>query len=232
MPDLSEVDDFLPLISRRRKPPVQEKAELVQPGRSEAESVGVTIKTRPFTRFTEEFTLSQPHENVQYFPSSRRLNFSLEKKEKEAFSPDTARLEREKSVDLVKALYYGYSATTSLLPSKEDSSSGYLPPGMGGGVNIKSYRIESWAEAVSELVIANWVIPFSLEIKGKRLIKVSVTVARDGKITSLKIINSSNLEWLDQTALKAINLSAPFPDLPHTFPFENLTIYIVFQTNE
>lgn len=231
LPDLSEVEELFPFGRRQRKPSIKKKVSVSDSSIPEGDAREETSKTDTFNRFSREFKLGWHQEyGTESLPNSG-FNFSLEKKEKEVVSPGKKGPDRERSINLVKHLYSGYSAFTSLYPSKRYSPRGYSSQERRG-VNIHSYHLDSWAEAVAELVISNWAIPFSQVTEGKRIVKISVTVSRDGKITSAKVIRSSNLDWLDQTALKAINLSSPFPELPSDFPLENLSIYLVFQTND
>ncbi|HEY5971594.1 MAG TPA: TonB family protein [Pseudoxanthomonas sp.] len=69
------------------------------------------------------------------------------------------------------------------------------------------------------------------EARRKRLagqLVISVAVRRDGSVENTRIIQSSGIPLLDSTALRIVQLSAPFPPLPETA--ENVDILHVTRT--
>jgi protein TonB len=58
---------------------------------------------------------------------------------------------------------------------------------------------------------------------------VTVMMSKAGELLAVEIGASSKIDLLDQAAVKAVRLSAPFPSLPPDFPNSSLEMYLVFQ---
>ncbi len=100
--------------------------------------------------------------------------------------------------------------------------------GAGGSGAAYSYDINPWAEKVVNNIQAKWVLP-ELSVKPEnRIVALLLQVDRDGQLLSLKITNSTANELLDQAALSAVKLSAPFPPLPADFPGKILEFSLIF----
>ena len=54
-------------------------------------------------------------------------------------------------------------------------------------------------------------------------------ILRSGQISELKIQESSGVQSLDMSALRAIRSAAPFPPLPRDYEGEHLVIYLIFE---
>jgi len=75
----------------------------------------------------------------------------------------------------------------------------------------------------------NWSIVQSGEIGWRGEVGVSVLVAKSGQLLAIDVTSTSKIDLLDQAALKALDLSGPFPALPKDFPNSSLDVYFVFQ---
>ncbi len=54
-------------------------------------------------------------------------------------------------------------------------------------------------------------------------------ILRSGQVSELKIQESSGVQSLDMSALRAIRSAAPFPPLPRDYEGEYLVIYLIFE---
>lgn len=112
------------------------------------------------------------------------------------------------------------------------SAGGRLPgPSRGSRVvpNIVKYDFTPWANAVVIKIQRNWSLgqdAFSGHI-GE--VGVTILMSRTGELLAAEVMESSKSDLLDQAALKAVRLSAPFPPLPSDFPNSSLEMYLVFQ---
>jgi TonB family protein len=123
---------------------------------------------------------------------------------------------------------------TKILPSGGQSSSGRTGSGRGGrqakaSFKVQDYDINPWAERVVNRIQSNWIVPLRQVALTRNVVGISVTVERNGDLSSVGIINSSQDQTLDQAALEAVNKSSPFPNLPADFPHKNLEAVFVFQ---
>lgn len=64
-----------------------------------------------------------------------------------------------------------------------------------------------------------------------RHVVLQFNVVKDGKINSIKVLESSNFYALDLTAKRALIVSAPFPPLPSSFKEDSIDIQFSFNYN-
>jgi len=110
-----------------------------------------------------------------------------------------------------------------------------LPGGFGSSAAAASpykYDINPWAEKVINTIQSKWVLPELSTRPENQTVALLLQVDRDGQILSLEITNSTANELLDQAALSAVKLSAPFPPLPTDFPGQVLEFSLVFTYHE
>lgn len=96
----------------------------------------------------------------------------------------------------------------------------------------KGYDVSHWARAVVARINGNWNIIWEITLTARAAVGISVTIARDGRLLKAEIKRSSAFQPLDQSALNAVNLSAPFPRLPDEYPGESLSVFFLFNYNE
>ncbi len=59
--------------------------------------------------------------------------------------------------------------------------------------------------------------------------QVFFKIYRNGQISDLKVENSSGIQALDLSALRAIQTSAPFPPLPSEYDGQYLGLHLIFE---
>jgi TonB family protein len=62
-------------------------------------------------------------------------------------------------------------------------------------------------------------------------VEIIIEIEKNGKISSLKVKQSSNSDTFDQAAVNALRLSSPLPNLPQDFPNKNLEARFMFTAN-
>jgi len=115
-------------------------------------------------------------------------------------------------------------------------------PGSGGGggavgpprgspapPNIVRYDFTPWANEVMTKVQKNWSLGQDAFAGYIGEVGVTVMMTKAGELLAVEIGESSKIDLLDQAAVKAVRLSAPFPPLPPDFPNSSLEMYLVFQ---
>jgi TonB family protein len=112
------------------------------------------------------------------------------------------------------------------------SASGRLSgPARGSRVvpNIVKYDFTPWANAVVIKIQRNWSLGQDAFSGYIGEVGVTILMSRTGELLASEVSESSKSDLLDQAALKAVRLSAPFPSLPSDFPNSSLEMYLVFQ---
>ncbi len=99
---------------------------------------------------------------------------------------------------------------------------GNLPPGVRGEI------LTVWGRQAVEAIQKNWVLPAAKKDRVEGKVGLTVTVEKDGRASSVRLVNSSNISLLDRSAVAAIAASLPFPRLPEAFPGESLEAYFLF----
>ena len=94
--------------------------------------------------------------------------------------------------------------------------------------NIENYDLKPWAKRVLLSIQKNWVIPMATETTVDQPVEIIIVIEKNGKISSLKVKQSSNSDTFDQAALNALRLSSPLPNLPQDFPNKNLEARFTF----
>jgi protein TonB len=82
-------------------------------------------------------------------------------------------------------------------------------------------------------ITRNWKQPSARFAGGDALtVRVSFRVMRSGEISNLRIARSSNWTTVDQSAIQAVRNSAPFAELPQSYPGGHLDVTIDFTVTQ
>jgi len=109
--------------------------------------------------------------------------------------------------------------------SGSGGTGGLTGSGSGSGY---SYDIRPWAEKVINLIQTKWSLPQVADLPKEKIVALMIRVDREGQLQSLEITNSTTSEVLDEAAVAAVKLCAPFPPLPADFPGKSLEFYLIF----
>ncbi len=100
--------------------------------------------------------------------------------------------------------------------------------GAAASVFIENYDLKPWTKSALLVIQKNWTIPLFNPKKPGCPVEVFTVIEKDGKISSLKIKKTSNVELLDRAALSALSMSSPLPPLPDNFPYKSVEASFVF----
>lgn len=205
----------------------------------ESEEFGVNIEYRADEitfnpDLSSRFRLDLSARSEQDQPLDNKLTLSLSSEKKDSILKEIGKGYEKKDLNIWKYVYFDYS---NIRPSKSYPSSGKYragTPHSRGSASFlsKGYDITPWAERVVDRIQKNWIIPSKQETSVIGVVRISVIIKKNGEILSVKIVNSSMVQLLDEAALKAIKLSSPFPNLPDDFPKKNLEAYFEFHYND
>lgn len=94
--------------------------------------------------------------------------------------------------------------------------------------NIENYDLTPWAKRVLLSIQKNWVIPIATEKSVDQPVEIIIVIEKNGKISSIKVKQTSNSNTFDQAAVNALRLSSPLPNLPQDFPGKDLEARFTF----
>jgi TonB family protein len=94
--------------------------------------------------------------------------------------------------------------------------------------NIENYDLTPWSKRVLLSIQKNWVIPIATEKSVDQPVEIIIVIEKNGKISYIKVKQSSNSNTFDQSAVNALRLSSPLPNLPQDFPNKNLEARFMF----
>jgi outer membrane biosynthesis protein TonB len=92
----------------------------------------------------------------------------------------------------------------------------------------KGFDITPWAQKVVARINENWFVLPGFKIEEDSVVGIVVIFDKYGEVVSAKIKRPSDVQHLDQSALNAIKLSAPYPHLPEQFPGDQLKAFFLF----
>ena len=96
----------------------------------------------------------------------------------------------------------------------------------GPVVDVPSFKYDYYLGLIKNKVDNRWTQPVAYNRVRQTLIEF--IVHRNGKIINVRIAESSGDHYFDQSALRAVNLSNPFPPLPLGYKEDSLKVYYRF----
>jgi TonB family protein len=181
-------------------------------------------------KFTTGFRLDQPSPEKSGIASADRLRLPIQDRmigsRNDLARPTTP----PKDVDWRKYLSVGSGGSRGYLSSSSGRGRirGSLRGGSSFSANIKKYNLSPWASKVVALVQKNWEIPPTRPANPEAVVEIAVVIQKDGRISTLEVVSSSDDQTFNQAARFALELSSPFPPLPEEFPPAHLEISFVF----
>jgi TonB family protein len=97
-------------------------------------------------------------------------------------------------------------------------------------IGLSSFPYTYYLQVIIDRVSSNWFTSLvDPGTKGNFRTTVYFRILGDGRISSLKIEESSGLRSLDLSALRAVQTSSPFPPLPKEYKEKYLGIHLIFE---
>ncbi|PKN68483.1 MAG: hypothetical protein CVU52_10105 [Deltaproteobacteria bacterium HGW-Deltaproteobacteria-10] len=140
---------------------------------------------------------------------------------------DTSRLNVEKAISAIKQKEL---AATEPAPSSLRANRGNRPAGTTSGETAA--QTNEYANRVSLKVHNNWSIPPELKPRGKIETIIEIKIMRDGSLAYAGFEKRSGNVFYDESAMKAVKKSVPFPPLPGGFPDNIMEIGIRFHPSQ
>lgn len=134
-----------------------------------------------------------------------------------------------------------FSRTNPAGPVVASSGGSGIRLGLGGPggsgydsqVGTSSFPYTYYLQAVTDRISANWFTSLvDPGVQGNFQTVVYFKIMRTGQITDATIKESSGIESLDLSALRAVQRSTPFPPLPSDYDQDYLGIFLIFEHNK
>lgn len=166
--------------------------------------------------------------------SDDKLVLVLGSEKKENIMKEISKAYEKKDWDFLRYVYSDYSNIASSKRTSSSQSSGRRTSLRRGSASFKAkgYDISPWAKIVVDRIQRNWLLSPSQKVSTKGEVEILVIIEKSGELSSVEIIKPSEIQLLDQAALKALNMSSPFPKLPDDFPNKSLEAYFIFSYDD
>lgn len=82
---------------------------------------------------------------------------------------------------------------------------------------LQRVRLRAYQELVRRQIVDAWVLPLSQEAAVDLQATALLTIDREGRITQLEILKTSNNPLFDESLIRAIRQAAPLPALPEDY---------------
>ncbi len=107
-------------------------------------------------------------------------------------------------------------------------------PGGGSGydsqVGLSNFPYTYYLQAITDRISANWFTSLvDPGVRGDFQTVVYFKITRSGQTTDISVKESSGVESLDLSALRAVQRSTPFPPLPSDYDQDYLGIFLIFE---
>ena len=100
------------------------------------------------------------------------------------------------------------------------------------GADGKYVDYTPYIKSVEEKVLENWQMPSRKKLESQKdkevSVQIALTVNKDGQPKKIKLMKSSNINELDDSAYDAIKKASPFDKFPEKFFNEEITIILNF----
>lgn len=97
-------------------------------------------------------------------------------------------------------------------------------------LNTSEFRYYSYLMGVKRKIELVWNYPYAAARAGQQgKLELSFTIKKDGTVEGIKLKRGSGYAMLDDEAISAIRLAAPFKEFPKSFNLERFTIDATFE---
>jgi len=166
-------------------------------------------------------------------PPNSKLDLSKEKGNLEDSYLPHDKYRARTDINFSKYLYPGGAASSVTgrggRPGRPGKTGAKAYIGGPAPANIQKVDLSRWANAVMNRIQKNWSISTAGDFTWKGEVGITVLVGKTGNLTLIEVIAPSKNDALDRAALRALEMSAPFPALPAEFPDSSLEVYFIFQ---
>ncbi len=95
----------------------------------------------------------------------------------------------------------------------------------GGSMFDQDFEYAYYQRQMIARIQANWQ---QIPVRGEARVVVRFTIHRSGSISAAEVEQSSGQDLLDRAALRAVILGEPFPQLPDSYPRDQVGVHLLF----
>ncbi len=111
-----------------------------------------------------------------------------------------------------------------------EGGGGGFGTGLASQIGLSDFPYTYYLQIITDRVSANWFTSLvDPGVKGDFQSVVYFQIFRSGQISEVRIHESSGLRSLDQSAIRSVQRSAPFPPLPREYDKDHLGIFLIFE---
>jgi TonB family protein len=116
-------------------------------------------------------------------------------------------------------------------PESKPQVSGAAPAGATSSVRVDdaNFKFAYYLEIVRETISYNWSPPPVSASEEGVITTVYFRIARDGRVSQVKVEQKSSYDLFDRSAVRAVNVSSPLPPLPAGFSGRWLGVHFEFE---
>lgn len=116
-------------------------------------------------------------------------------------------------------------------PESKPQVSGAAAGGATSSVRVddENFKFAYYLEIVRETISYNWSPPPVSASEEAVITTVYFRIARDGRVSSVKVEQESSYDLFDRSAVRAVNVSSPLPPLPAGFSGRWLGVHFEFE---
>jgi len=97
-------------------------------------------------------------------------------------------------------------------------------------LNTSELKYQRYLMAMKDAIERRWEYPPIAAASGwQGTLRINFTINKDGTVSNIKVLKSSNYPVLDDAAVTALKLAAPFPPFPDNFTIEEINIKGTFE---
>lgn len=97
-------------------------------------------------------------------------------------------------------------------------------------LNTSELKYQRYLIAMKDAIERKWEYPAIAAASGwQGILRINFTINKDGTVRDIKVLKSSNYPVLDDAAVTALKLAAPFPPFPENFSIEEINIKGTFE---
>jgi TonB family protein len=134
----------------------------------------------------------------------------------------------EKAIDAIKQKDLSSQNTSTLT----DKSSSNVPSAGGVTITAQANAANEYIAVIWSRVKRNWTLPVALMPKENIEAIIDVKISRNGTLEYMGLEKSSGNHYFDDSAVKAVKKSGPFPPLPYYISGNHIEIGIRFHSKE
>jgi len=179
---------------------------------------------------TPQKVKEEPSSSIRHPVEKPKKDIRKPKKEKKAVISQSKKESKSGSATSTKRTGPGSGQGAGLRIGVGGGGGSGFGTGYGSQIGLASFPFTYYLQIIMDRVSTNW-FTYLVDpgISGNYQAVVYFKIFRNGQISDVKLEESSGIESLNLSAIRAVHSSAPFPALPREYDNEYLGIHLIFE---